>query len=93
MNKVLMQGISVADVLDSLTAHIAVLDPQARIIYVNDAWRRFGEDNGSAAASGHIGVNYLSICEAAVSRGDKSATAVLDGIKAVMSAKISEFSF
>ncbi len=34
-------------VLDSLTEHIAVLDPNGLIVTVNAAWRRFAQENGA----------------------------------------------
>lgn len=33
-------------ILNSLTAHIAVLDANGTIIAVNEAWRKFGDENG-----------------------------------------------
>ena len=32
--------------LNALSAHIAVLDSAGRILSVNEAWRRFGRQNG-----------------------------------------------
>lgn len=48
--------------LDSLTAHIAVLDEHGAIVAVNAAWRRFAQtEDGS---SDHVGSNYVRVCEA-----------------------------
>jgi PAS domain S-box-containing protein len=48
--------------LDSLTAHIAVLDQHASIIAVNAAWSRFAYAEGGG--SDYVGSNYVSVCEA-----------------------------
>lgn len=40
-----------ASVLDSLSAHIAVLDERGVIVAVNHAWEQFGRDNGGSAST------------------------------------------
>jgi PAS domain S-box-containing protein len=45
--------------MDSLDAHVAVLDPEGEIVAVNQAWRRFEEENGTC--NGTIGENYLAL--------------------------------
>jgi PAS domain S-box-containing protein len=49
--------------LDSLSAHIAVLDETGTIISVNQAWRAFAAASGYAANDHGIGMNYLRVCE------------------------------
>jgi len=73
-------------VLDSLTAHIAVLDKDGTILTVNQSWRRFAEENGGVdQAKLHEGANYLATCVAA-GGGEPKAIAddVLCGIRSVM---------
>src|SRR5262249_965986 len=56
----------VRSVLDSLTAHVAVLDPDGKIVAVNEAWQAFGVQNpGSStlAARPGPGANYLEVCD------------------------------
>ncbi len=55
-------------VLNSLTAHIAVLDTQGVIIAVNEAWRRFAQDNGALHSEAYLGANYLTVCEGSLRR-------------------------
>jgi two-component system NarL family sensor kinase len=50
--------------LDSLSAHIAVLDDQGTIVAVNNAWRQFARESGYVGQSYGVGLNYLSVCEA-----------------------------
>lgn len=50
--------------LDSLDAHVAVLDGEGTIAFVNGAWARFASDNGSPGLG--LGDNYLAACDAAV---------------------------
>lgn len=54
------------DVLDSLTAHIAVLDRQGTITLVNAAWRRFAECHGGNVDC-LTGVDYVAVCRRALS--------------------------
>ncbi|MGA7800405.1 MAG: diguanylate cyclase [Gammaproteobacteria bacterium] len=86
-----MSEISVRDVLNSLTAHIAVLDSRARIIYVNDAWVRFAGANAGSDTNAYVGVNYLSVCDEAARHGDKGAAMACDGIRAVMNGTRTDF--
>ncbi|HEX7136685.1 MAG TPA: hypothetical protein VF219_02515 [Vicinamibacterales bacterium] len=50
---------SAADVLNALTAHIAVLDRDSGIVLVNDAWTRFANENGGPSGA-FVGANYLA---------------------------------
>jgi PAS domain S-box-containing protein len=56
-------------ILDAVPSQIAVLDRFGVIMAVNQTWRRFAQDNGAGPAglepNSHIGLNYLSICQAA----------------------------
>ena len=48
--------------LDSLSAHIAIIDETGTIVAVNKAWRDFARANGAAAQSYAEGANYLRAC-------------------------------
>jgi PAS domain S-box-containing protein len=72
------------DVLDSLSAHIAVLDAHGTVLLVNNAWRRFAEQNDGADRLVGVGANYLTACQSAIEQGDTLAQAALQGIRAVM---------
>ena len=51
------------DVMDSLGSHIAVLDSSGVILRVNEAWRKFANDNScSGSFFSVVGKNYLSVC-------------------------------
>ena len=77
--------IFIKDVLDSLSAHIAVLDHQGFITLVNTAWRRFAEQNGGNIHC-MVGANYLQVCRNALtSHEDADAQAALRGIRTVIS--------
>jgi diguanylate cyclase (GGDEF)-like protein/PAS domain S-box-containing protein len=79
-------------VLNSLTAHIAVLDEQATIIAVNEAWREFARKNGSNDSTGYVGANYLAVCQSAIESNDMIAQQVEQGLRAVMDRSQSQFS-
>lgn len=52
-----------SSVLDSIPAHIAVLDATGVILAVNERWNEFASDNGMNDANAGIGLNYITICE------------------------------
>jgi len=48
--------------LDSLSAHIALLDDTGTIVSVNAAWRRFARASGLRLPDYGVGANYLEAC-------------------------------
>ncbi|MBK8538377.1 MAG: PAS domain-containing protein [Candidatus Competibacteraceae bacterium] len=77
--------IFVKDILDSLSAHIAVLDTQGTITLINAAWRQFAEQNGGNVSC-QVGANYLEVCRQVLAGDDHAeAQAVLQGIHRIIS--------
>ena len=76
--------------LDSLSAHIAILDESGAITFVNKRWREFAAANN---AMGNVaeGANYLRVCEAATGKQAVFAAAFADGIRSVLSDQCEEF--
>jgi len=79
-------------VIDSLAAHVAVLNRDGAIIATNAAWARFARDNSDGPAP-HIGVgaNYLAICRRATGPSSEGAAEVGAGIQAVLSGAVRHF--
>ena len=77
--------------LDSLSAHIAILDGSGEIIAVNDAWRAFAEANGDDPENVSEGANYLRVCESATGPNSEEAAAFAEGIKSVLSGRRESF--
>jgi PAS domain S-box-containing protein len=73
-------------IINSLNAHIAVLDAQGIIIAVNRAWRQFAEENSSEEFSRDmLGVNYLDECKTVCNLTyTDEANAARTGIAAVL---------
>jgi PAS domain S-box-containing protein len=71
-----------AATIDALTKHLAVLDERGTILRVNEAWRRFGEENGLAGAAGGVGSDYLAACEVPCPGGDGASFS--DAIRGVI---------
>ena len=76
-------------ILDSLSAHIAVLDAAGFIVAVNQSWKAFAEANGLGEDHAGVGTSYLNICRSA--DPDPKALEALDGIRGVMSGRLSSF--
>jgi PAS domain-containing protein len=77
--------------LDSLSAHIAILDEAGEIIAVNGMWRAFAEANGSDPARVSEGANYLGVCESAAGLNAGEAAVFAEGIRAVLSGRRANF--
>jgi signal transduction histidine kinase/GAF domain-containing protein len=79
--------------LFALPVHVAVLDRQGRIMAVNEAWKRFANENpASAITQSGVGMNFLAVYRKAAGthRTDSSQVeacmrAVLDGTQPVCS--------
>ena len=68
--------------IDSLSAHIAIIDNKGIILVVNHAWLKFGRENGAELKAIGKGVNYLDACASA--KGDEDAQRFLSGLFSVM---------
>ena len=78
--------------LDSLTAHIAVLNAAGVIIAVNQAWERFARANGAPdLLHTGVGVNYLETCRMSIGDNSAEAQLAIDGIKAVLARTLDQF--
>src|SRR6185369_5597870 len=80
-----------AAILNALPANIALLDTQARIIAVNEAWRRFADSNGLRDANYGIGDNYLNTCLRAQGVDATEADQVAAGISQVLAGQEEHF--
>ncbi len=78
-------------VLDSLSAHIAIVDDQGAILDTNRAWRNFAVKSGQPQDYNSIGDNYLEICDAATGADGANARAVAAGIRDVIAGRVDEF--
>lgn len=79
--------------LNSLSAHVAIIDAAGVIISVNTAWRRFADQNDAMRTIYRAGTNYLESCDQAAAAGDEDAAKAADGIRAVIENRRSTFSF
>jgi two-component system NtrC family sensor kinase len=77
--------------LNSLSAHIAILDEKGRIVATNRAWQRFTSSNPPITTSAGPGTNYLEVSDAAASEGSEEALAFARGIRDVISGRLETF--
>jgi hypothetical protein len=64
-------------VLDSISAHIAILDQDGIILETNKAWQSFAKSGKAKEQIDFIGINYLSACDA--STGEDAEDGDLSG--------------
>jgi PAS domain S-box-containing protein len=81
------------DILNSLPAHIAVLDKKGKILAVNEPWLQFARANGNPLLEKiGPGVDYFEVCHTACGDGDTYANAAAAGIKSVLAGTQIRFS-
>ncbi len=78
-------------VLNSLSAHIAILDENGVILETNTAWRNYAVKGGMPADHDDRGINYLAICDATKGIDSDDAAKVAEGIRAVIRGEVEEF--
>lgn len=49
--------------IDAVTANVAILNDEGKIIAVNDAWMQFADFNELGLEDYGLGLNYVSVCE------------------------------
>ena len=79
--------------LQSSPAEIVVLDRGGSIVAANEAWSRAARERGWTLASpgGGRSLNYLALYRAEVDAGERQASEVLAGVRAVLEGRRREF--
>ena len=78
-------------VLNSLSAHIAILDESGVILETNTAWRNYAVKGGMPQNHDGRGINYLAVCDATKGMDSEDAGKVAEGIRAVIHGELEEF--
>ena len=77
--------------INSLPAHIAVLDAEGNVIDVNERWRHYGEQGDNPDPSFGVGLNYIEVCEAATGECADDAKRAAQGVRGVLSGEMDRF--
>ncbi len=80
-------------VMDALSAHIAVVDENGKIVRVNESWRRFARKSHGIPGRMNEGANYVNACEKAARNGSENAARMLQGMRDVLAGRVREFCF
>ena len=70
--------------LNGLTAHVAILDEEGKILAVNEAWRLFAQENGGLHERGAEGSNYLDACDKTGGGTPGNAGRIAAAIRAIL---------
>jgi signal transduction histidine kinase len=79
-------------ILNSLTAHIALLDESGTITLVNNAWKEFADEYGSHKRNYAVGETYLSSVENATGENNITGSAIAAAIAKILSGELTKFS-
>ena len=69
--------------LDSLDAHIAILDRRGVIVAVNALWDEFARGNGGGDECG-TGADYLGVCDRSAELGELDAAGIAEAIRSIL---------
>ncbi len=79
-------------IIDSMSAHVAVLDEHGVILETNNTWQNFARDNGMQTPHDCIGINYLTVCKTPECEDpDSDENRVSEGIRRVLKGELPEF--
>jgi len=78
-------------ILNSLSAHIAIIDENGCILETNAAWRNFARHNAISMRPDTLHINYLAICDGASGDSAECSKEVAAGIRSVIRGEIDEF--
>lgn len=76
---------------DSISAHIAIVDGNGKILQTNRAWQDFAKENDLEGPADCVGMNYLEICETAGQGPENDAADIAVGIRQVLEGKAAEY--
>jgi DNA-binding CsgD family transcriptional regulator len=77
-------------IVDSLSAHVAVLDENGVIVETNRAWQEFAWKNGMRDPVDCVGLNYLSTCETGTC-DEGACRSIGKAIRQVIAGEIEDF--
>lgn len=77
--------------LDSLLAHVAIIDQQGTILEANKSWKSFSQESVLSRRAGE-GENYFEVLQQSIEMGDDYALKILLGLKRVLNKDKSSFS-
>jgi len=80
-------------VINSLSAHIAILEKNGVILETNRAWNAYSVKNGMPKNFDYRGINYLEVCNAAKGEDASDAHNIAEGIRKVIQGHTPEFLF
>jgi DNA-binding CsgD family transcriptional regulator len=78
-------------IINSLSAHIAILSEDGVIVETNRAWKEYANANANSEHPDSVGLNYLDLCDTAAINADEIAQKVARGIRSVISGEVTEF--
>jgi diguanylate cyclase (GGDEF)-like protein len=78
-------------ILDTIDHHIAVIDQQGEIQFVNHSWISFGDDNGCVTDMHWRELNYLKVCQDSAAAGDEFGRNASRGIEQVIGGELDNF--
>lgn len=79
------------EIVNSISAQVAIIDSQGVILETNQAWQDFAKDNGMPQGFHSIGLNYLSICDCSPEQPDDDPAKIAQGIRSVINGELAEF--
>ncbi len=92
-DKIQLVNRRISSILNTIPANIALLDEKGFIVDVNEAWKKFADENDYSGDNYCIGDNYISVCRQMNGRLKADSEKLAAGIDAVLQSNLAEFVF
>ena len=79
-------------ILNTLPANIALLDEKGVIVAVDEAWKKFADENNMQSDNYGVGDNYLDVCQKATGAEIHDALEMASGVSKVLNGHEQKFS-
>lgn len=90
-NEILLERLSV--ILNTLPASVALLNEQGMVVEVNEAWKKFADENGFTDTDYGVNNSYLTISTQSFGNKEAHGKAISQGISAVLQGNAPLFEF
>lgn len=90
-NEILLERLSV--ILNTLPASVALLNEQGLVVEVNEAWKKFADENGFTDTNYGVNNSYLTISTQSFGNKEAHGKTISQGISAVLQGNAPLFEF
>ena len=75
---------AVQAMIDAMHDEVAIVSQDGTILFANEVWRQFSDNNCGDRANHYVGTNYLNVCQKSATKGVEVAGRIGEGLSGVL---------